>query len=400
MRYHACNQQQCLPPTTQKFSLKPKETYYAIHTLWLTLLGFLGAGILLAFSPCVLPMLPILANLIQHQQKKPYFTLGSYLIALSIGYACLGLGIANAGVYLQAWLQSAWILIPLSLLLIHLALPSLQLPSLPFRLPSYQFPLPKHPILKPMVLGISTPLVLSPCTTPALTASLALVSQMHSVILGASALALLGLGSGLPLLALGLLPKANTSRWLNAIAPLLGLMTLIIAIWLLSRLIPLPFNGMYWGIASAILVTICLRLPLKFWLQLPLILGCLSITYLQYQPNSPLNSSQAMTDPQRNTLVYITANWCSRCQQIHHQIIENKRFTHSLGKTRFVTLDLSHFTQKHQQLLQRYQLLGPPAFLFFPAGKQTPSTILTPPLSLARLTKILSASAHTQLTGK
>jgi thioredoxin:protein disulfide reductase len=230
------------------------------NNLWLTLIAFFIGGLLLAFTPCVFPMYPILTGIIvgQGQQlssQKAFRLSFVYVQGMAITYTALGIVVALAGAQFQAMFQHPVVLISLSLLFMLLALSmfggfNLALPA------SWQHQLTQLSNRQQggsywgvLIMGVLSGLVASPCTTAPLTGALLYISQTGDVLLGAIALYALSLGMGLPLLILGssgakLLPKAGA--WMAVIKHSFGLLLLAVPIFLLQRILPEPVTELLW----------------------------------------------------------------------------------------------------------------------------------------------------------
>lgn len=234
--------------------------------LALTLIAFFLGGVLLAFTPCVFPMYPILTGIIVgagNNNAKPLttkkaFTLSFFYVqGMAITYTLLGIVVALAGAQFQAMFQHPYVLIALSILFIFLALSMFGLfnLALPASWQNYLNNLSNKQkggsIFGVIIMGVISGLVASPCTTAPLTGALLYISQTGDVILGASALYALSLGMGLPLLVLGssggkLLPKAGA--WMNIIKNIFGLLLLAVPIFLLERFIPSMVGEILWAL--------------------------------------------------------------------------------------------------------------------------------------------------------
>ena len=235
----------------------------AQKSLWLTLLTFFGLGILLAFTPCVLPMVPILSGIIvgQKQSTRQAFLLSlTYVLAMALAYAIAGVLAGLLGKNLQAALQTPAVIIVFALLFVILAcslfgfyelrLPhkwQQQLTLLSQRQKSGSY-------LGVAIMGALSILVVSPCISAPLVAALAYISQTGHATLGGLILFVMGLGMGTPLLVIGtlegkFLPKAG--EWMNTVKIILGVLLLITAIWLLYRLLPGNICLILWGLIAS-----------------------------------------------------------------------------------------------------------------------------------------------------
>lgn len=249
-------------PATEEQSL---AALLSDGNLLLALLAFFGSGIALAFTPCVLPMVPILSSIIVGDagsgttSRSRGFTLSlAYVLGMAFTYAAVGtlVGLFGASLNLQAALQAPPVLVTFAILFVLLALSMFGFYEL--RLPhSWQnllndagsrFGGGKH--LSVLVMGALSALVVSPCVSAPLVGALIYLSTTGDAVLGGSALLALGLGMGVPLLVIGasggrLLPKAGP--WMNAVKAVFGVGLLAVAIWLLERVLPAAFTLALWA---------------------------------------------------------------------------------------------------------------------------------------------------------
>jgi thiol:disulfide interchange protein DsbD len=230
------------------------------NLLWV-MLSFIGVGILLAFTPCVLPMIPILSGLIVGQGKKltthHAFALSlTYVLAMAAVYAVVGVVVGLLGSNIQLALQNPWVLGVFALIFVTLALSmfglyELQMPS------AIQSHLTKHSnaqqsgaFIGVAVMGALSALICGPCITAPLVAVLVFIGQSGSALRGGLALFALGLVMGIPLLIIGtsarkLVPKSGA--WMNAVKHVFGVILLGVAIWFIARVIPGPVTLALWA---------------------------------------------------------------------------------------------------------------------------------------------------------
>ncbi len=232
--------------------------------LWIALV-FFGAGLLLTFTPCVLPMIPILSSIIAGQGKdvttfKAFKLSATYVLAMATTYALFGIAVAQAGGALSGYLQAPVVLFFVAGLFIVLSLSmfgmyELQLPqSLQDRLQSLNSKQQGGEYISVIIMGVLATLVVSPCTSAPLAAALLLIAQKGDVMTGGFALFLLGLGMGLPLILIGMgggkwLPKAGV--WMDKVKAFFGYMLLGLALYITSHLQP---GFIYLGLWSILLV--------------------------------------------------------------------------------------------------------------------------------------------------
>ncbi|WP_251978505.1 protein-disulfide reductase DsbD [Salinicola avicenniae] len=225
---------------------------------------FFLAGLGLTFTPCVLPMVPILTSIIvgQHAGRRRALVLSvSYVVGMALTFTLLGtlMGLFGASLNLQARLQSPWVLIPFALLFVLFACAmfgrfDLRLPNgLSQRADAWQQRLRRSGPLGLAVAGALSVLVVSPCVSAPLAGALVFISSTGDTVAGALALLALALGMGLPLILVGTfgtrwLPR--TGHWMNSVKALFGVMLLGVAIWLIERLLPGPLALVLWGVLA------------------------------------------------------------------------------------------------------------------------------------------------------
>jgi len=235
-------------------------------SLALTLLSFLGFGLLLAFTPCVFPMIPILSGIIIGQgesisQRKAFMLSLSFVVASALTYTIFGILAALFGSNLQASFQAPWVIYLFSGLFVALSFSmfgfyQLELPkSLQTRLHNASDKHRDGSYLGAGLMGIFSSLIVGPCVAAPLAAALMYIGQTGDVLLGGSALFVMGLGMGVPLLIVGasagsLLPKAG--HWLNASKSLFGVIMLAVAVWMLERVIAPEVTMVLWALLCII----------------------------------------------------------------------------------------------------------------------------------------------------
>ena len=392
--------------------------------LWkLTLFFILGIG--LAFTPCVFPMFPILSSIIVGQGKKlstqKAFSLSlSYVLGMAFTYAIAGVvvGYFGASANIQLYLQTPWVLILFSLLFValsfsmfgfyELALPRViqdKLQSLNSRNQSGQF-------LGVMLMGAISALVVSPCVSAPLAGILAYISTTGDALLGGLALLTLALGMGVPLLIIGtgggrFLPKSGA--WMNNIKNVFGVALLAVALWLLSRIVSPQITLL---LGSALLFVCGVYLGAfeqgtlgwsRFYKASGLILCLYAVMLMvaafsgQKDPLQPLNYqfANAATNKQIQTtdtariisnaefekalqdaenkeqilVVDFYADWCISCKIMEKEIFAQADVQKLLQEYMFVQLDMSNSSTEQLALLDKFNLFGPPATLFFKQGQ-------------------------------
>lgn len=325
----------------------------------ITLLAFLGLGIMLACTPCVLPMLPILANiLVGHDaplsKKRSLYLASLYVLSVSVCYALAGVAAGLLGSHLQTTLQQPLFLIGLSFLLLLFALSQ-------FNLVHVQFPAlfsnalqqieqkQKHgSALGAVTMGAISALMVSPCVTPALVGALTYIGQTGSAWLGGAALFALAFGMGLPLLIVAclgshLLPKAGP--WMKYIKHATGALLLVLAVSVLMRAVP------------SSIPTLAASTHTSF-----------TNVHDKIELNQALATAQALKKP---VILDVYADWCISCKQMDKEVFENQHVLQRLSGVRLLRLDLTQQTKGSEQLQKDLGIVGPPMVLFFgPDGQE------------------------------
>ncbi|MCJ8160878.1 protein-disulfide reductase DsbD [Acinetobacter zhairhuonensis] len=387
------------------------------------LLLFLGLGILLAFTPCSLPMIPILSSLIVRDRRgvKAWMIALVFVCSMAMVYAVLGLVASSAGLNFQRWLQQPSTLIAFSLLFVVFAfnlfgLFELRLPhAVVHRLDHWQSMQKGGSLIGAAVMGMISALLVGPCMTAPLAGALLFISQTQNQWQGALLLFTLGFGMGLPLLLASILgakalPKAGL--WMNQIKVLFAFLMLALALYFIR---PLLSEG--WMQGSSLLLGlsfICYVLYRALWQKSPLrplylvilIVAVPYVIYSQYQQSQHFfveQSSQqaqwqvaqtaaefqqilAQAPKDRGIVIDVYADWCVACQPIEHRVLKSAQVQQALSPYTLIKLDLSHYDASHQQLLKQWDILGPPTYLFLtPVQQEVRGLRLTGAFSEAEL---------------
>lgn len=392
----------------------------------LTLLSFFGFGLLLAFTPCIFPMIPILSGIIVGQgesvtTRKAFFLSLSYVTASALTYTVFGVLAALFGSNLQIAFQEPWVIALFSSIFILLSLSmfgfyNLELPK------SFQARLhdnsDKHrdgSYWGAAIMGALSALIIGPCVAAPLAGALIYIGQTGDVILGASALFVMGFGMGVPLLILGasagkLLPKAG--HWLNSTKAIFGVLMLAVALWMLDRILPAPVI-MLLTAALMIIPAIYLRAlePLsdnhngwqKLWKGLGIIFlvyGILLLIGLSMGNSNPLQPlkglgkgtgieqkhgldfrriasnaelDQILEQASANhqwVMLDFYADWCISCKEMETFTFTDAKVKQKLSRFILLQADVTKNSDDDKALLKRFKLIGPPAILFFAPDKQ------------------------------
>ncbi|QIC65435.1 protein-disulfide reductase DsbD [Acinetobacter schindleri] len=365
------------------------------------LLLFFGLGMLLAFTPCSLPMLPILTSLIVRDRRgmQAWMVALCFVTSMALVYALLGLIASSAGLNFQRWLQQPATLITFSLLFVAFALNlfglfEIKLPQrLVHRLDQVQAMQQGGTLVSASIMGMVSALLVGPCMTAPLAGALLFISQTQSQWQGALLLFTLGFGMGAPLLlasVLGsrILPRAG--HWMNQVKVLFAFIMLALALYFIRPLISeATLQWLSLGLGLSFVAYILARL---FWKNTGLrwlYIICLAtavpyIIYSQYQHSQRLfvetSEQQAIwhvaatatdfeqllaTVPKgQRVIIDVYADWCVACQPIEHRVLKSAQVQQALAPYFLIKLDLSHYDVTHQALLNQWEILGPPTYLF------------------------------------
>jgi thiol:disulfide interchange protein DsbD len=396
---------------------------------WLILTGFFGIGLLLAFTPCVFPMFPILSGIIarrgQHLTKKRGFILAlTYVLGMAITYAMAGVAAGLSGSMLSAALQNAWVLGTFAFIFVLLSLSmfgfyDLQIPgSIQSKLSEEAGHLKGGQLTGVFGMGALSALIVGPCVAAPLAGALLYISQTRDVILGGSALFVMALGMGVPLLLLGasagaLLPKAGP--WMEAIKQFFGVLLLAVAIWLISPVINEVVHMLLWAallIISAIYLHAIDPLPdrasgfrkflkgvgvISLLFGVALLIGVLSGSRDVLQPLSKFNVAASNTwsnggvmynsqdhipfdrvktiaelderiikaaGNNQYVMVDFYADWCISCKEMERFTLSDDKVRARLKDVVLLQIDVTHGTADDLALLKRFNLFGPPGILF------------------------------------
>lgn len=389
------------------------------------LLGFFGLGLLLAFTPCVFPMIPILSSIIVGEgeritTRRAFLLSLIYVLAMSITYTVAGVMTGLLGENIQAMFQNPWIIGSFSALFVVLSLSmfglfELQLPhALQHRLHQISHQQKGGRLAGAALMGLLSGLIVGPCLAPPLAAALIFIGQHGDPVLGGIALFALSMGMGLPLLAIGtsagtLLPKAGT--WMNTIKSVFGVLMLALAIWMLERIIPGWISLFLWGgllIVTAVYLGALNTLGIdsngweKLWKGLGLILliyggllmlGGASGSHNVWQPLQKFSISSSANSESSTGVEFVKVNnlqqlqqqldqtngpvmldfyadWCTDCKRMEVTTFQDKNVLAVLSNTKPLQLDMTDNTDEHKAMLKHFGIFGPPTLLFFDANGQ------------------------------
>ena len=414
-------------------------------SFWLIVSFFFGAGLLLALTPCVFPMIPILSGIIVGRGHKithmhAFMLSLAYVLGMAITYAAAGVAAGFSGNLISNALQTPWVLGSFAAVFVLLSLSmfgfyELQLPTaMQSKLSDTSNRLHGGHLSGVFVMGALSAIIMGPCVAAPLAGALLYIGQTHDAVLGGVALFVMALGMGAPLLLIGtsagvLLPKAGA--WMEAVKQFFGVMLLALAIWIIQPLLPISIQMLLWAallIFSAIYLHAldALQQNASGWHKLLKGIGLfallLGVAYLigalsgsrdilrplgnigraaETQPPATLQFSRVMdiTDLDqrivqargqaqgRGQIVMLDfyADWCISCKEMERFTFSEESVKAKLKPVLLLQADVTANSEADVALLKRYGLFGPPGILFFDAqGKE---------LSDFRVTGFLDAAA-------
>ncbi|WP_235515288.1 protein-disulfide reductase DsbD [Achromobacter sp. Root83] len=399
---------------------------------WIKTAGvFLVLGLLLAFTPCVLPMIPILSSIVLGgaAQQRPTRGRGlalaaTYVLGMSVVYTALGVAAGLSGAGLAAWLQTPWILTLFAILLAVLALAmfdvfTFQMPSgIQARLSDRSSRVPGGRYTGALVMGALSALIVGPCVAAPLAGALLYISQTGDVILGGSALFAMAWGMGVPLLLVGassgaLLPKAGA--WMDGVKRLFGMLLLATAWWMLIPVVPTWVQMTGWAflaVVSAVMLRAFDALPegsgaaRMFGKGLGLLLALAAaawlvgaasggrdvlqpLSHLAARAEAPAGTANANGDvhfarvrnnaeldavlaqSRQPVMLDFYADWCVSCREMERFTFTDPGVAQRMAGMVLVQADVTANNADDRALLKRFRLFGPPGIMFFePGGKE------------------------------
>jgi thiol:disulfide interchange protein DsbD len=408
---------------------------------WFSVVGlFFILGLGLTFTPCVLPMVPILTSIVigqhKHTPAKGFVLSTTYVMGMATTYAVAGItvGLLGAGANIQAWMQTPWILSIFAILFLVLSLSmfglyELQLPSgLRNRLNTLNQKQKGGNLISVFLMGVLSALVVSPCVSAPLAGALVYLSTTGDAWLGGSALLALGLGMGTPLIILGtsgasIMPKAG--GWMDQIKAFFGILLIGVAIWLLSRFLDATLILAMWGIL-AIVYAIYLGAiePIEpaqtgvkrtvkgigFVILVYGILALIGALQGNDDPLKPLASSYSdrgtnnsqihssvspfknienktqleaaiknhlAANPNGAVMLDYYADWCIACKVMEKAVFHEADVQTHWPELLWLQIDVTDQTAEQVELMTYFNLFGPPSMLFFTKnGEQNTLRIL------------------------
>lgn len=389
--------------------------------LWLLLVSFFGFGLLLSLTPCVFPMIPIVSGIIVGSGRDGHgvshlrgFILSlAYVLGMAGTYALAGVAAGLTGTLLSSVFQNPWALSGFALVFVALSLSmfgfyELQLPSfLQSKISEEAGHLKSGSLAGVVLMGGLSAVMVGPCVAAPLAGALLYIGQSGDAILGGAVLFCMALGMGAPLLAVGLsagtlLPKSGP--WMEAVKKAFGVVLLATALWIVSPLIPTAVQMGIWAlllIVPAIFMHALDSLPPhatgwhRFWKGIGVVmlivgaaclLGALSGAKDPLRPLAELGRAQKagaqrglsfervaslaelearLKAAGKPVMLDFYADWCVTCKEMERDTFSDARVQQKLADILLLQVDVTANTRADKALLQRFNLFGPPAIVFF-----------------------------------
>ena len=401
-------------------------------SIWSILGIFFGIGVVLSLTPCIFPMIPILSSIIVSQgegisAKRGFLLSLVYVLAMAVAYSMAGVLAGVFGENLQVLLQNEWAIIGFALVFVALAFSmfgfyEIGLPA------SWQSKLSsvsdsasnKGGFVGVAIMGFLSALIVGPCVAPGLAGALIYIGQTGNALLGGSALFVMSIGMGLPLLLIGVgagkfMPRPG--GWMDTLTKVFGAVMLAIAIWMLSRIVPDSVNMVLWALFFMISGVYmgafeALEAAKRSWNALFKALGIIFIIYgvllfvgvlsgssslltpldqfakgnttvvegvvpvenrkVSFQVIHSREELDAILDANKDKTVMLdfSAEWCSSCKEMEHITFADEKVKAKMQTFVLVQADVTANSESEKALSKRFGLFGPPGILFFKEGKE------------------------------
>jgi thiol:disulfide interchange protein DsbD len=393
-------------------------------SFWVVVVSFFGFGLLLSLTPCVFPMIPILSGIIvgsghKVSQSRAFMLSLAYVLGMAVTYAAAGVAAGMTGTLLSAALQNAWVLGAFALVFVVLSFSmfgfyELQLPTfLQSKMSEEAGHLKGGSLPGVTAMGALSALIVGPCVAAPLAGALLYIGQTGDAVLGGTALFVMSLGMGVPLLVVGATAKSalpHSGPWMEAVKKAFGVLLLATAVWLVSPVIPVIAQMLAWAlllIVPGIYMHALDPLPAhakgwhKFWKGIGLamviagaamLVGALSGAKDPLRPLGNLGGGAAVAETKhlafervrtlaelderirtagKPVMLDFYADWCVSCKEMERYTFSDPRVQQKLANTLLLQADVTANSDDDKALLKRFTLFGPPGIIFFdPNGKE------------------------------
>ncbi len=374
--------------------------------------AFFLAGLLLAFTPCVLPMVPIVAGIIAGEgtnvTRARAFSLSvAYVLGMAATYTAAGVAFAAAGQQAQTLFQQPWIILLFAALFVAMSLSmfgfyTVQMPSfIQTRLTQMSNQQKSGSYIGVVVMGALSALIVTTCVGPALVAALSVIGQSGQMARGGIALFAMAIGMGMPLLAVGasagqLLPRAGA--WMDTVKQVFGALMLAVAVWMLSRILPERVTLLLWIVPLVALAIILVRSAVKSAGAKVLLRGVALVASI-YAVLLVVGTVKGATDPLRpltpaaahvelpfqrikslddlnaqvatanaagkSVMLDFYADWCVSCKEMEKYTFPSPAVRAALTNTVWLQADVTANDAVDQALLKHFGIFGPPTIAFY-----------------------------------
>ncbi len=370
--------------------------------IFFILATFFGFGLLLALTPCIFPMIPILSSIIVQQSNQNNGKISAlqglllslvYVLSMSIAYTIAGVLAGLFGANIQAMLQNPYVIISFSLIFVALAFSmfgyyEISLPS------SWQSALNKKSdnsskqggLVGVAIMGFLSALIVGPCVAPPLAGALVYIGQTGDALLGGLALFVMSLGMGVPLLIIGLgagkfMPKPG--GWMNTVSKIFGVVMLFIAIWMLDRIVPFVVTMWLSVILAMGSAFYLIKYGNKFAKVVAVVLMISSSLFVMQSAKQKKETKHhyiyvktikdldhIIQTSKKPIMVDFWASWCVSCKELDNITFKDPKVQEVLKNYLLIKIDVTKNNTDDKALMQKFNLFGPPALIFFKDGKE------------------------------